>query len=355
MKESAPARPDVIVVGGGPAGASAARELAAGGARVQLLDRARFPRNKPCGGAVSIRALDEIPVARTGALANHDAHVCRASISRHQVGDGITLTSPHAGGADDPPVRVRRAVAVAGTGRGRRGRPGRRHHARARDGSVRRAAESRRPHVRSAASSLRPTASTASLGGGCGLNPGWSPDGGRHRHDGGDAARRSCGASIQDCCGSRTAMAEPKATRTCFPKRRTSMWASATCSTTTGRSVSPHPWDLQRTFTSELTRRGVLNGTLEPHALHAVHDPRGRAVARDRDDARHARGRRRRLRQRHHGGGHLLRDGVGRRSPDERRWRAAPPATSGLAPRDRRRAARCRARAALPADDARAC
>src|SRR4029077_2378890 len=25
--------------------------------------------------------------------------------------------------------------------------------------------------------------------------------------------------------------------------------------------VSPHPWDLQRTFTSELTRRGVLNGT----------------------------------------------------------------------------------------------
>jgi geranylgeranyl reductase family protein len=52
---------DVIVVGAGPAGATAARTLARGGARVQLVDRARFPRNKPCGGAISMRALQRFP------------------------------------------------------------------------------------------------------------------------------------------------------------------------------------------------------------------------------------------------------------------------------------------------------
>lgn len=52
---------DVIIVGAGPAGATAARTLALGGARVRLLDRATFPRNKPCGGAISMRALRRFP------------------------------------------------------------------------------------------------------------------------------------------------------------------------------------------------------------------------------------------------------------------------------------------------------
>lgn len=48
---------DVIVVGGGPAGSAAARRAALGGRRVLVLDAARFPRSKPCGGAVSEQGL----------------------------------------------------------------------------------------------------------------------------------------------------------------------------------------------------------------------------------------------------------------------------------------------------------
>ncbi len=52
---------DVIVVGAGPAGSVAARTLALGGARVLVLERGRFPRNKPCGGGLTYRALRRFP------------------------------------------------------------------------------------------------------------------------------------------------------------------------------------------------------------------------------------------------------------------------------------------------------
>lgn len=43
---------DVVVVGAGPAGSTAARYAALGGARVLLLDKATFPRYKTCGGGI---------------------------------------------------------------------------------------------------------------------------------------------------------------------------------------------------------------------------------------------------------------------------------------------------------------
>jgi geranylgeranyl reductase family protein len=62
-----PERYDAIVLGAGPAGSTAARHLARSGARVLLLDKAKFPRDKPCGGGVTFRAdeandLDLSPV-----------------------------------------------------------------------------------------------------------------------------------------------------------------------------------------------------------------------------------------------------------------------------------------------------
>jgi geranylgeranyl reductase family protein len=54
-------RYDAIVVGAGPAGATAAYHLATAEANVLLLDRARFPRDKPCGGGVTERAARLLP------------------------------------------------------------------------------------------------------------------------------------------------------------------------------------------------------------------------------------------------------------------------------------------------------
>jgi geranylgeranyl reductase family protein len=52
---------DAIVVGAGPAGSMTAYYLASAGADVLLLDRATFPRDKPCGGGVTGRAAQALP------------------------------------------------------------------------------------------------------------------------------------------------------------------------------------------------------------------------------------------------------------------------------------------------------
>src|SRR5438445_12787065 len=44
---------DAVVVGAGPAGSATALRLARAGAAVLLLDRARFPRHKPCSEYLS--------------------------------------------------------------------------------------------------------------------------------------------------------------------------------------------------------------------------------------------------------------------------------------------------------------
>jgi geranylgeranyl reductase family protein len=53
---------DVLVVGGGPAGSTTAYRLAEAGASVLLVDKATFPRDKPCGGGLTVRAVRQCPV-----------------------------------------------------------------------------------------------------------------------------------------------------------------------------------------------------------------------------------------------------------------------------------------------------
>lgn len=81
---------DVAVVGAGPAGSTAARELARAGARVCLLDRARFPRPKACGGALSPRVLRYLPAGVEGMVR---ARIRRA-VFTFRCGRPFEVTSP---------------------------------------------------------------------------------------------------------------------------------------------------------------------------------------------------------------------------------------------------------------------
>src|SRR2546423_12016694 len=55
---------DVVIVGGGPAGASAAIHLASMGARVMIAEQKKFPRAKLCGEFISPECLEHF--ARLG-------------------------------------------------------------------------------------------------------------------------------------------------------------------------------------------------------------------------------------------------------------------------------------------------
>ncbi len=65
MASSTGASPDVLVAGAGPAGSATAALLARAGVRVTLVDRAAFPRDKPCSEFMSpeaLRVLDRLGV-----------------------------------------------------------------------------------------------------------------------------------------------------------------------------------------------------------------------------------------------------------------------------------------------------
>jgi len=56
---------DVIIVGGGPAGAACARELRNQGYAVVILDRYTFPRHKVCAGWITPRVLSDLDTTAT--------------------------------------------------------------------------------------------------------------------------------------------------------------------------------------------------------------------------------------------------------------------------------------------------
>jgi len=52
---------DAIIVGAGPAGTTAAKFLGEAGYSTLLLDKAAWPREKPCGGGISARVIQRFP------------------------------------------------------------------------------------------------------------------------------------------------------------------------------------------------------------------------------------------------------------------------------------------------------
>jgi geranylgeranyl reductase family protein len=81
---------DVAVVGAGPAGAWAAYRLARAGARVTIFDGSH-PREKPCGGGVTGRALALVHEALNGSLSG--ATKIRAAVFTNGRGDRRAIVS----------------------------------------------------------------------------------------------------------------------------------------------------------------------------------------------------------------------------------------------------------------------
>ena len=80
----------MIVVGAGPAGSSSALHLARSGARVLLVDKARFPRDKPCGGGLTGRALRHVPCDVEAVV----EHVVSTMVVRAGYRGAVARTSP---------------------------------------------------------------------------------------------------------------------------------------------------------------------------------------------------------------------------------------------------------------------
>jgi geranylgeranyl reductase family protein len=73
---------DVVVVGAGPAGATATKFLAEKGVRVLLLDKQTFPRDKPCGGALPVRVLKRFPyIEKNNLIDSFSSSLCFHSSS----------------------------------------------------------------------------------------------------------------------------------------------------------------------------------------------------------------------------------------------------------------------------------
>lgn len=84
LREAAQTSWDAIVIGAGPAGALAARQVALAGLHTLLIDAKRFPRDKVCGGYLNGRALEALRQVRITHLAEEgsDSQVLQLELIR---------------------------------------------------------------------------------------------------------------------------------------------------------------------------------------------------------------------------------------------------------------------------------
>ena len=146
---------DVLVVGAGPAGTVAARQLAAAGVRVRIVDRATFPRDKLCGdtlnpgclamlsrldAAVAERirasafAITGMTITAPGGVtvnADYPRGLTGAAVVRRELDEWLLEAAVVAGACFDPGVAVQRPEVADGPLRvsGVRSRCGRREYA----------------------------------------------------------------------------------------------------------------------------------------------------------------------------------------------------------------------------------
>src|SRR5580692_7108403 len=89
---------EVIVVGGGPGGATAAALCARRGLRVALFEHSRFPRHKVCGDVINPNCwtvLEKLGVAeKVRALPHHEIE---AAVFTVPAGGSINVPMPHGG------------------------------------------------------------------------------------------------------------------------------------------------------------------------------------------------------------------------------------------------------------------
>lgn len=76
---------DVVIAGAGPAGSTCGRICAKAGLRTLLLERETFPRPKPCGGALSGRALSHLGLSLPPGLIERECYGVRVHYGKHRV------------------------------------------------------------------------------------------------------------------------------------------------------------------------------------------------------------------------------------------------------------------------------
>jgi flavin-dependent dehydrogenase len=115
---------EVAVVGAGPAGVATALGCARRGLEVALLDRAHFPRDKPCGEGLLPQAVDAL--AALGLLSRVAPHACRLDGIVFSVAGGPRAQADFCDGAGAPAfgLGVRRRVLDALLVEAARAQPG---------------------------------------------------------------------------------------------------------------------------------------------------------------------------------------------------------------------------------------